>query len=197
MKAVLIDFDGTLADSIPLLFNTYNKFLASHGKEGNLREFQELNGPKMEQFIHTLQKRYQIAGNTADLCRDYREQLEETFLKEVLPFPDAFGTVFKWDQEGRQLGIVTAAHLHLVEAFLAEHFSNIPFVITTGDEVNRSKPDPAIYRLALEKLFLGPEDAVAVEDSFNGIKAAEGAGLKTFTFKNSWSAVHEWVKKNG
>lgn len=197
MKAILIDFDGTLANSIPFLYTTYLNFLASYGKEGNLKEFQELTGPKVEQFITTLQKRYQLPLDVEEATSKYKEYLETNYIKEVLPFPDAISTIHKWDWLGRQLGIVTAAHLQLVEDFLAKHAPNIPFMITTGEEVARSKPDPAIYRLALQKYSLSPAEVLVIEDSPNGIKSAQGAGLKTFTFKESWYAVAQWVESNG
>lgn len=197
MKAILIDFDGTLANSIPFLYNLYISFLAERGKEGNLKEFQELNGPKLEHFIQTLHKRYQLEENVDEMIQAYKERLETRFAEEVLPFPDAVGMIHKWDWEGRQLGIVTAAHLDLVELFLDKHLDKIPFIITTGEEVPRSKPDPAIYRLALEKFGLKPTEALALEDSPNGIKASQGAGILTFPFKESWTAVKTWIDKHG
>ena len=197
MKTILIDFDGTLANSIPFLYNLYLTFLSERGKEGNLKEFQELTGPRLEHYIQTLHKRHQLEEDVEELIPIYREKLEEGFIVDVVPFPDAVGMIHKWDWEGRQLGIVTAAHLDLVEAFLDKHLDKIPFIITTGEEVTRSKPDPAIYRLALEKVGLKPAEALAVEDSPNGIKSAQGAGILTFPFKESWTAVKTWVDKNG
>jgi len=47
-----------------------------------------------------------------------------------------------------------------------------------GDEVARAKPDPALYRLAAERLGVDPADCVAFEDSENGAKAALAAGMR-------------------
>ncbi len=49
----------------------------------------------------------------------------------------------------------------------------------TGDMVEHSKPDPEIYLRACKLLELKPENCIAIEDSFNGIKSAFTAGLKT------------------
>ncbi|WP_034411992.1 HAD-IA family hydrolase [Derxia gummosa] len=51
-------------------------------------------------------------------------------------------------------------------------------VILTADEVPAKKPDPAIYREALARLRLAPHEAIAVEDSEAGARAALGAGLR-------------------
>ena len=41
------------------------------------------------------------------------------------------------------------------------------------------KPDPAIYRLTMEKLGYDPDETVVVEDALAGVRAAVGAGVKT------------------
>ena len=50
-------------------------------------------------------------------------------------------------------------------------------VIIGGDMIKHSKPQPEIYLLACEKLEVRPEKTVAVEDSYNGIKAAYNAKM--------------------
>jgi putative hydrolase of the HAD superfamily len=62
---------------------------------------------------------------------------------------------------------------HLKRAGLTEHFD----VFATADDVDRVKPDPAVYRVALERLGVAPEEALAVEDSPNGLAAARAAGV--------------------
>lgn len=51
--------------------------------------------------------------------------------------------------------------------------------IIGGDMVEHSKPDPDIYLKACHELGVKPDTAFAVEDSYNGIRAAAGAGMKT------------------
>jgi HAD superfamily hydrolase (TIGR01509 family) len=52
------------------------------------------------------------------------------------------------------------------------------FEILAGDIVPAKKPDPAIYKLAAERLGLPPEDVLVIEDSRAGLLAADGAGLR-------------------
>lgn len=49
--------------------------------------------------------------------------------------------------------------------------------ICTRDDVSAVKPDPALYLLALERLGVTADEAIAFEDSPNGILAAKGAGI--------------------
>ena len=50
--------------------------------------------------------------------------------------------------------------------------------ITGGNEVARGKPDPAIYLLAAGRLGVAPTDCIAFEDSENGARAAQAAGVR-------------------
>jgi beta-phosphoglucomutase-like phosphatase (HAD superfamily) len=50
--------------------------------------------------------------------------------------------------------------------------------IITGEDVAKKKPDPEAYRLALARLGVSADEAIAFEDSKNGVVAARGAGLQ-------------------
>lgn len=62
---------------------------------------------------------------------------------------------------------------HLTKTGLIKYFD----LRVTGDMVEHSKPNPDIYLKACDLLNLKPEECVAVEDSFNGIRSASSAGL--------------------
>jgi HAD superfamily hydrolase (TIGR01509 family) len=50
--------------------------------------------------------------------------------------------------------------------------------IITGDMVKKGKPDPEIYQKACQKLQVYPQEALALEDSYTGIRSAWSAGMK-------------------
>lgn len=57
-----------------------------------------------------------------------------------------------------------------------------------GEDVQRKKPDPEAYRLALARLDLAPAAVIAIEDSGNGVAAAVGAGLPVLVTRSAASA---------
>ena len=61
------------------------------------------------------------------------------------------------------------------------------FLVLAGDVVPAKKPAPDIYLLALERLGLGPSEAVVIEDSRNGLLAATAAGLATVVTVNGYT----------
>jgi beta-phosphoglucomutase-like phosphatase (HAD superfamily) len=62
---------------------------------------------------------------------------------------------------------------HLERFGIHGHFD----AIVCREDVENTKPDPALYRVALQRLDAQPREAVALEDSSNGIRAAKAAGL--------------------
>ncbi len=59
-----------------------------------------------------------------------------------------------------------------------------PAVIVCGEDVTHKKPDPEAYQLAADRLGLQPSDCLAVEDSPNGLKAAQAIGMPCLVVKS-------------
>ena len=83
------------------------------------------------------------------------------------------------EERGLRLGIASSGGRDWIEGYLGafalrQHFE----VIFTRDDVERVKPDPTLYRLAVSALGVTPAQAVAIEDSRNGMLAAKAAGLR-------------------
>lgn len=66
-------------------------------------------------------------------------------------------------------------------------------VLVTRDEVARPKPDPEVYRHALWQLGVRAADAIAVEDSAPGLRAAVGAGLTTVVVTTTRTAGNDFA----
>jgi beta-phosphoglucomutase-like phosphatase (HAD superfamily) len=87
-----------------------------------------------------------------------------------------------WDLHcaGIRVAVVTAGHWPKVDRALRDLLGDGSVeVLVTGDEVGRTKPDPEAYQRALWQLGVRAVDAIAVEDSVAGLRAARSAGLTT------------------
>lgn len=90
---------------------------------------------------------------------------------------------------GLRLGIATTTTRANVEALLEATVGPGWFeVMVTGEDTARKKPDPAVYRQALAALRLAPAEALAVEDSPDGVRAARGAGLPVIVTDSAYFA---------
>jgi beta-phosphoglucomutase-like phosphatase (HAD superfamily) len=72
-------------------------------------------------------------------------------------------------------------------------------VILTAEDVTRGKPDPEIYLLAAQRLQVPPEQCLVLEDSVNGIKSAQSAGMNVVAiatpFTNASIHTSEIIKE--
>ena len=70
---------------------------------------------------------------------------------------------------------------NLTRLGLLAHF---PIIIGRDDAGHQPKPNPAVYQTALARLGVRPDEAIAIEDSKNGVAAAKAAGLYTLYVPN-------------
>ncbi|WP_205629411.1 HAD-IA family hydrolase [Jiangella muralis] len=68
------------------------------------------------------------------------------------------------------------------------------FTVLAGDVVPAKKPAPDIYLLALDRLGLAPDAVVVVEDSRNGLLAADGAGLTCLVTVNGYTEREDFAE---
>lgn len=197
LKALLFDVDGTLADTERdghrVAFNAafqgaglpwrwdealYGELLAVAGGKERIHYFiahysgaADLHGADLDAAVKALH-RHKTDHYLALLKRG-----------GVALRPGVARLVRSAREAGLRLAIATttttANVIELLENCLAPGASSWFEVIAAGDDVSAKKPDPAIYRYALERLALPPTTCIALEDSDNGLKAALGAGLTT------------------
>lgn len=101
-----------------------------------------------------------------------------------------------WDLHcaGIRVAVVTAGHWPAVHRPLRELLGDGAVeVLVTGDEVSRPKPDPEVYRHALWQLGVRAVDAIAIEDSAPGLRAAVAAGLTTVVVTTEKSAAEDFT----
>lgn len=211
IKAVLIDLDGTLVDSTPALFQVYLKFLAYYGKKGTKEEFYSLIGPSIDEIVAILKKKYELKESTKDLSTMYVSTLMKQGFEGTELFPNAKDVIGELKKRGIKLGIVTSGTQALVKICLDPlKMTGVFDAIVTSEDVKKAKPNPEMYHLALEKLGVKADQAIAVEDSEAGKKAATEAGLNVVMITHgkepaseegagvincsNWDEIGTWLK---
>lgn len=191
-RGLFLDLDGTLADSLSVLRQVYFRFLERYGLAGSDAEFNRLNGPKLIEIVAKLQTLHQLPGATDDLVLAYDQLIDEAYLK-VLPVSGAKELVETAVQRGWRLTLVTSNQRARVHNWLAQvGFSSLLHFVATGEEVERGKPWPDLYRSALHRSGCKASESLAVEDSPQGAQAALAAGLRTFVIAPQADSGVEW-----
>jgi HAD superfamily hydrolase (TIGR01509 family) len=187
LRALIFDVDGTLAETEELHRRAFNESFAAAGlpwiwDQALYARLLEVTGGK-ERIAHYVQAydgdpplaAEAIAALHADKTARYARLIEAG---DITLRPGVARLLEDARQHGIRLAIATTTSRPNIDALLRATLGGQPFeVIAAGDEVANKKPDPEIYRLALSRLDLEPSGCVAIEDTLNGLRSAQGAGL--------------------
>lgn len=178
IRAVLYDFDGTLADSTELIMRCYRHTMTTHlgecpPDEEWLSGFGTPLTDQIARFSRT-PREYEAMLDT------YRTHQDELFDAELRPFAGADETLAELERRGMPMAIVTSrlrrATLRGLDVCgLARHFD----VIITPEDVTHAKPDPEPVLAALARLGVAAHEALFVGDSPHDIAAGRAAGTRT------------------
>ncbi|URM98135.1 HAD family phosphatase [Actinomadura madurae] len=176
----LCDLDGTLVDSTPVHDAAFRAALAETAPEllGSFR-YERHAGASTDEVAAVLGLGTDDARRLAGAKRrHYRAYVDAGRVKV---FPGARRFLAALAAGGQPAYLITSGSRGSVERVLAACSLGGWFRgVLTGDDVPVSKPDPAFYLRACERWGIGPDEAVAVEDSAHGVASAVGAGLTTF-----------------
>lgn len=178
VRAVLYDFDGTLADSTELIMRCYRHTMRAHlGEVPPDEEWLRGFGTPLETQIARFAR---DAEEQQAMLASYRAHQDEHHDTLLVPFPGAAETVAELARRGVPLAIVTSKLRRgtLRGMDLCGITGHFPVVITP-DDVRNPKPHPEPVRLALERLGVAPEEALFVGDSPHDIVAGRAAGTRT------------------
>ena len=210
INALIFDVDGTLADTeeahrvaFNLAFERYR--LGWVWEPSQYRELLNTTGGKerMARYIDELPigaaERQRLHMLMPDIHAE-KTRFYSSFVNDgAVPLRPGVARLL---DEARSAGCLlaiasttTAVNIDkLLQSTLGPRGLDLFNVIACGDQVRAKKPAPDIYRLALRALELPPEQAIAFEDSPNGLRAALGAGLWTVVTPNFWTEDKDFAK---
>jgi HAD superfamily hydrolase (TIGR01509 family) len=185
VKALIFDFDGLMVDSESPGFQAWSEIYASHGCSLPFEKYAAcigtIDGFDLHRYLEEQSGRSFDRGELEAACN--RRWLELMTAQPLLPGVAA--CVSSARMRGLKLAVASSSTQkwvtrNLRKFALLDHFD----AICTRDYVHAPKPDPALYLLALERLDVKAEEAIAFEDSPNGILAAKRAGLYCVVIPN-------------
>ena len=178
--ALLIDLDGTLANSLSVMREAYQVFLDDFQVCGTDAEFASLNGPPLKEVVRRLKVTHGLTHEVEQLTARYFEIIDQLY-GDVSPTYGAGQLLSTAQAQNCRVAVVTSNSFERTSAWL-ERVGLTGFVdfIISGDQVKYGKPDPEPYLLASRKVDCPVDRIIAIEDSVQGATSAIGAGLYTY-----------------
>ena len=199
LQAIVFDFDGVIADSEPQHLRAFQQTLAEDGIELSAADYySRYLGYDDVGLMQALAADRGIAMNDrriATLVARKGEKLQEIVHGGPAVFPGAVEFIRSAAAEV-PIAIASGAMMHEIVEFIgAAGIEDLFMAIVAAGDTPQSKPSPAPYLLAFERLRqrsgrdLDARRSVAIEDSRWGIESAQGAGLRCVGVTSSYPAA--------
>ncbi|MFH1650264.1 MAG: HAD-IA family hydrolase [Candidatus Woesearchaeota archaeon] len=161
-QTVIFDFDGTIADTLPLSVELANR-IADELKRPHLGPLEQLRGMTAKQFISTLQlPLHKVFGYARRIQRELKENVEK-----IPTFPQMQDIIEALKAKNIRVGIISSNQKATVEAFMNHNKLSFDFIHT----------EPSLFgkhhkiRRVLKKYSLKPAETLYVGDEIRDIEA--------------------------
>jgi HAD superfamily hydrolase (TIGR01509 family) len=180
IRALIFDFDGVILDTETTLYECWRETYEAHGCCLTKEEWAANIGGSGYDTFNPFDALAQRHGREVDWepIHAARRERYNTRVWEQGCMPGVEPLLQAARAHGLSLAVASSSnddwvHGHLKRLGLYDYFDTT----ACGNEVPAIKPAPFVYQLALERLGLQPEEAIALEDSAKGLEAAKAAGL--------------------
>ncbi len=184
IRALLFDFDGLVLDTEGPSYRAWVEVYQRHGQDLTLDVWSSAIGT-IDGFdpVGHLAHLGVIVDEEAQEARRRRD-LDLCDLEELRP--GVTELLDEAEERGLAKAIVSSSSEWWIERHLEHrgHLDRFDALVCANGDAARAKPRPTLYLEAIERFRIAPEEAVAFEDSPNGVAGAKAAGLYTVAVPN-------------
>ncbi|MBD2252520.1 HAD family hydrolase [Nostoc parmelioides] len=179
LTAILFDLDGTIVNTDPIHYQAWQQMLCKYNIEIDEKFYKSrISGRLNPEIVKDILPELSSAAG-----REFADEKEALFreLASHLQPLNGFAELIAWTEVHQLKRALVTNAPRLNAEFMLEvlGITDSFHQIVLADDCVAGKPDPAPYQVALSKLGIPAEKAIALEDSPSGIRAAVGAGIRT------------------
>lgn len=178
-KAVVFDMDGVIFDSERAVMQCWEEVASRHNIPDIEKAILACTGTTMVRTREIMLNLYGADFPYDEYARESSAIFHSRYDGGRLPMKQGVKELLTFLKEhDKKIALASSTRQQVVtdelrDAGIIEYFDRI----ICGDMVSRSKPAPDIFLKACEELNISPSDSYAIEDSYNGIRAAHAGGL--------------------
>ena len=178
-KAVVFDMDGVIFDSERAVMQRWEEVASRHNIPNIEKAILACTGTTMVRTREIMLNLYGADFPYDEYARESSAIFHSRYDGGRLPMKPGVKELLTFLKEhDKKIALASSTRQQVVtdelrDAGVIEYFDRI----ICGDMVSRSKPAPDIFLKACEELNISPSDSYAIEDSYNGIRAAHAGGL--------------------
>ena len=181
IKAIIFDLDGTLVDSVEYHAEAWVKAFKEYGYDFSHETLSQQIGKGSEFIVGEFLSSEEAEKLHSDIAQYRKQYYQDNLLEKVQPFPKVKELFEAIKADGIKIVLASSARKETIEHY--KQLLEIEDLIegaTSTDEVEKSKPEPDIFRTALDKLDgISADEAIVVGDSPYDAIAAKKIDLTT------------------
>ncbi len=188
IRGIVFDLDGVLIDAADWHYHALNQSLALFGYTLSAEEHAlHYNGLPTSVKLETLSERSALPRALHPLINRLKQKFTLRILQEKSSArPDLASLLAHLKAQGLRLGVASNSNRETVRAALhALGVTSLFDAVLSHEDVGKSKPDPLIYQEAFKRLGIKPSEAVVIEDSGPGVRAARSSGAHLWVIGNT------------
>jgi len=196
LKAVLFDMDGVIIDTEPLHRKAYHKMFDDVNIHVNEELYSSFTGQSTISICKQLVNHFNLKQQPEQLVNLKRKHYKFLFENDdgLALIGGVLDCIKDYHSNNVTLVVASSASMYginqIFERFdLNQYFSNK----FSGADLKRSKPHPEIFNLAAASTGFSKSECMVIEDSTNGIKAANAAGIFCVGFKSPHSVNQDYT----
>ncbi|MGE5252154.1 MAG: HAD family hydrolase [Bacteroidota bacterium] len=194
IKSLIFDFDGLILDTETPDFRVWQSIYLTHGYELPADQWATIIGGHAVSSFDAADHLVELTGGRLDpevLRARHRSESNAMIIAQSM-MPGVARLMREARKRGLSLAIASSSEhewvdRHLARLGMAGQFD--PVICSDDVAPGRTKPNPDLYLKALEALGCPADQAIAFEDSLNGVRAAKAAGIFAVAVPNSVTSL--------
>lgn len=180
-QLVIFDMDGLMFDTERINFESWMQVARKYGFDFDEPLHSSFIGIR-ENDIHTyLETIYGVESDIASWRKEVKQtQADYIRTNQTVHMKKGLLDLLDFlDEQGIQKAVASSSSLEMINYYLTlENLTHRFDFVVSGEQVENGKPAPDIFLYACEKAGVSPTEAMVLEDSRNGLKAAKAAGIQ-------------------